>query len=140
MILKWVQAAIETCGVETQEVFTTEANMLIEGVSNLYATPGASPLWDRFENDISRRRSDGEQLVEHLCPNSPILLFNDEGVWKGFKFASGADLCCVLHESPGFEFYVTDGDLSYVVCYNHHEYIIGVGDAYDLVLKLTDNW
>jgi hypothetical protein len=54
-------------------------------------------------------------------------------VWK---FSGGPDLLCVLNECPALEFYVCDEDASYLLCSNHHDFIIGWGAAEPWVERL----
>jgi hypothetical protein len=55
------------------------------------------------------------------------MLFQEEGEVRGYEFSSAEDLRLVLAESAGFEFYVTNKEVDFVLCHNHHDFIIGVG-------------
>ena len=46
-----------------------------------------------------------------------------------FEVSSGDALDLLLGETTGFEFYVTDADASYLVCFNHHDFLVCLGDA-----------
>ena len=56
-----------------------------------------------------------------------LLLFNPYDAKEVFRFASGVDLSMVLGDTFGFEFYVTDETVSYCVCFNHHDMLLGAG-------------
>lgn len=45
------------------------------------------------------------------------------------KFTSASDLIDTLEEMYGTEFYVTNEDVSYLFCFNHHDVLIAYGDA-----------
>ena len=41
-----------------------------------------------------------------------------------------------LKKMYGFEFYVFDSSISYLICFNHHDQLIGVGSAKEWVNSL----
>jgi hypothetical protein len=46
-----------------------------------------------------------------------------------FALARRRDAVAVLAESTGFEFYLTDIDATFLLCFNHHDFLIAAGDA-----------
>jgi hypothetical protein len=54
-------------------------------------------------------------------------------VWK---FRNGSDLLRVLEDCPALEFYVSDEEASYLLCSNHHDFVIGWGAASQWVGRL----
>lgn len=46
-----------------------------------------------------------------------------------FLIRSGEDLNYLLSETYGFEFYITDKECSYLLCFNHHDILYGCGRA-----------
>lgn len=58
-----------------------------------------------------------------------LIMFYDFDSWVVMRINNGSDLTLLLGESYGFEFYVMDQNLTYVVCFNHHDQLICVGEA-----------
>lgn len=48
-----------------------------------------------------------------------------------FLIRTGEDLNYLLSETYGFEFYITDKECSYLLCFNHHDILYGCGRAED---------
>jgi hypothetical protein len=87
-----------------------------------------------------------KEPVAHKVPPEPIsfiqsLLPPDEPVW--FVAEDGGDkkignfwlyegtpsaACAVLHECPAFEYYMVDKKLRWLICENHHGYVIASGE------------
>ena len=86
-------------------------------------------LWEAFRGDTARRRSDGWSLICDYPEPSPILIFQDGDEFGAYEFSSPEDLRTVLAELPGFEFYVTNQGAGFVLCHNHHDFMVGVGEC-----------
>ena len=54
---------------------------------------------------------------------------------EALRFQSGTDLVAVLEESHRSEFYVTNDNVSWLIAYNDHDYLIGVGEAADWIAQ-----
>ena len=65
------------------------------------------------------------------------MFFNKCDDEHAFLIANGVELQTILGESFGFEFYITDKDQSYVICFNHHEVLYGCGAAREWVEELA---
>jgi hypothetical protein len=93
--------------------------------------------WDDRSAPDGRLRPDGWELVPTYMGAEPCLMFLDgaDVIWK---FATGNDLLRVLKECPALEFYVCNEDAGYLLCSNHHDYLIGWGTAGTWVAKLDD--
>jgi hypothetical protein len=57
------------------------------------------------------------------------LFFDLSEAIEMFHVPSGASLDQLLHNTYGFEFYVTDRDGTYLIGFNHHDVLIGCGTA-----------
>ena len=53
-----------------------------------------------------------------------------------FKIKNGNDLYYLLSETSGFEFYITDFNYSYLICFNHHDILYGCGRAKEWIAGL----
>ena len=79
-------------------------------------------IWEQFKECSHYQNSDAwSKIGDYVKENNCIMFFNkcdDEHV---FLIANGVELQTILGESFGFEFYITDRDQSYVICFNHHD-------------------
>lgn len=58
-----------------------------------------------------------------------IIFFNPADEPTMFAFKHGAQVVPVLEETPAFEFYLTDAGATYLLCFNHHDFLIAAGAA-----------
>lgn len=130
-IAREVQRAIDETGVGARRLTAEEYLELRRRIQERF-TGGASrwPLWESFKfpsavHDPDAWRSIGEFVGTSEC----LLLFNPVDAEDAFEFTSGSDLTTVLGETFGFEFYVVDAGLSYCICHNHHDILLGAGAA-----------
>ena len=70
---------------------------------------------------------------EKVCP---ILLFNEADDKNAFWIANGEELQKILEDSFGFEFYIIDCEQSYLICFNHHDILYGLGEAKEWVEQI----
>lgn len=75
-----------------------------------------------------RQRPDGWELIPKYVGANVCLMFQ-EGADEIWKFHNGSDLLRVLNDCPALEFYVCDEEASYLLCHNHHDFLIGWGEA-----------
>ena len=66
-----------------------------------------------------------------------LLVVGDARGQCGFRFEHIEELERVLDETSAFELYLTDPQSSYVVAFNHHDMLIGTGDATAWVRSLA---
>jgi hypothetical protein len=91
---------------------------------------GAWPLWDGPSDNPSLQAVDAWEEMGEFLADSPCLLFwNPTSDRNVLRFEIGRDLVKVLEEAPTNEFYVTDDARSYLLCFNHHQYLIAAGRA-----------
>ena len=93
--------------------------------------------WDDAAAPDGQLRPDGWEMIPRYVGAATCLMFLDraQSFWR---FKSGADLLRILKECPVLEFYVCDPEASYLLCSNHHDYLIGWGAAQQWVDKLHD--
>ncbi|EGK09931.1 hypothetical protein HMPREF9374_2734 [Desmospora sp. 8437] len=68
-------------------------------------------------------------MGEFVDNSKVILFFNDEREDYGFYLFSGSDLVEILEETNEDEFYLTDPEVSYLLCFNHHDHLLSSGAA-----------
>jgi hypothetical protein len=135
-----MQEGIEAAGVAAQLLTEETIRHLLSVIQHRYVDAGDEDrnLWERFRCDTSRRRADWSLICDYASQR-PILLCNEGDRFLGFQFDSGADLRAVLNNCPGFEFYVVDEGVSFVLCHNHHDYLVGVGACKSWLSMLRDD-
>lgn len=87
-------------------------------------------LWESFKAFAVKQTDDGWQKLCDFVGNKTCLMFfdnmEDESV---FVLKNGQDLYTLLSEMYGFEFYITDFETEYLLCFNHHDCLLGCGRA-----------
>lgn len=64
------------------------------------------------------------------------MFFDDCDDKNVIKIDNGNDLYRILYEMYGFEFYITNYETNYVICFNHHDCLIGCGMARNWIENL----
>lgn len=87
-------------------------------------------MWESFRDCASVQYPGAWRwITEFVGPRECILLFNETEDEEMFSVSSGSALGELLEETYGFEFYVTDRDVAYLICFNHHDFLICCGTA-----------
>ena len=91
--------------------------------------------WDDSAAPQGQLRPDGWTLIAEYVGATTCLVFLDgaKAIWK---LENGGDLRRVLNECPAVEFYVCDENADYLLCSNHHDFVIGWGVAASWVENL----
>ncbi|MCI8557715.1 MAG: hypothetical protein HFI19_08125 [Lachnospiraceae bacterium] len=77
-----------------------------------------------------------KDFVKH---NECVMFFNQAEEKEMFLVQSGEDLNYILSETYGFEFYITDKQYSYLLCFNHHNILYGCGVAEEWINTIRGN-
>ncbi|WP_448040217.1 hypothetical protein [Bradyrhizobium liaoningense] len=132
--MNYVSAAIRDTGVQA-EVLNEENRKAL--VVRLHERLGVDVMsrapWERGRE--GKQRPDGWKLIPDYVGANECLMFL-EGADEVWKFRSGRDLLRVLNDCPAVEFYVCSGDASYLLCHNHHDFVVGWGAASEWVQRL----
>ena len=64
-----------------------------------------------------------------------ILFFNQIECKKAYGFYDANNLCTIIGETYDFEFYITDLDGSFILCFNHEEILCGCGNIINKMKK-----
>ena len=92
--------------------------------------------WQNLVNTESYHDSDAWKLLKEYIGNEEVLLFvNPEDEQTMWKFDNGIDLEFLLSESTGFPFCITSKKANYILCFEDHNCLIGVGEAASWVKK-----
>lgn len=89
--------------------------------------PGRT-MWERVLFDVSVQDVEGWRHLCLLVGDSACVLFADrEDSQEMILCDSGTALLAVLEHSPHFEFYVTDQEVRFLACFNHHDFLMVAG-------------
>jgi len=124
-----ISSALHATGVHAQVLDAAEKRALVVRLRERLGVDVTSHApWDNSAGPDGHLRPDGWELIPTYVGAVPCLMFLDRAntVWK---FRCGADLLRVLGECPALEFYVCDQEASYLLCSNHHDFVIGWGTA-----------
>lgn len=88
------------------------------------------PLWDGPGDDPSFQSEGSWTVLPEFIGDAPCIIFWEPRTErKLLRFERGQDLVRVLEECHRMEFYVVDEVLSYMICYNEHDFLIASGSA-----------
>lgn len=136
MIFDHLRTAIFDAGVQVALVSEAERQVILTRLrERLGVDISNNAPWDDDAAPVGHLRPDGWELIPGFVGDVGCLLILP-GAHNLWKFRDGDDLLRVLKECPAFEFYVCDEDASYLVCSNHHDFIIGWGSALPWVAGL----
>lgn len=85
-------------------------------------------IWENLRKSVVVSDTNGwTKLANYVKQNSCIMFFdeNDEAI----SIKNGDELYTLIYEMYGFEFYITNNMTDYLLCFNHHDCIIGCGEA-----------
>ncbi|EKQ50589.1 MULTISPECIES: DUF6756 family protein [unclassified Clostridium] len=130
-IYEEIKSAIGTLKIIVREVPEKEADEIVNNTITKY-TKGSNDryLWEGFINEVSVQDKDAWQWIDKFIDNSEaIMFFNPLDEKRAFLFSNGKDVVETLSETYGFEFYLTNRTLDYLLCFNHHDVLIANGSA-----------
>jgi hypothetical protein len=135
-----ILAAEREHSLGVQLLTAAERDQLRERIVSKYG--GRSDrIWETAEECTALQDSEGWRWIrEFIGPRSCVLLFDLSEEVEMFQVPSGASLDQLLHNTFGFEFYVTDLDCTYLIGFNHHDVLVCCGSAEEwLQGRLTES-
>jgi len=88
------------------------------------------PLWDGPTEYPAIQDPAAWRLIADFVHDEPCLLLWDPSTERRIlRIERGQELIRVLDEVHRSEFYVTDPALSFMLCFNHHDFLIAGGRA-----------
>jgi hypothetical protein len=139
IVMSFIEEAIlEACsatGCQVRQLNRDESMAIWKCVEDSFtAYHGQSPLWERLEDDLSKYDPDGWRAIGEFPYDGRITLFFDKNnETTMYSINNCSDVVKLLSECPGFVFYITDANCSFLLCHNDHDYLIGAGIAKDWV-------
>jgi hypothetical protein len=141
-IREQIITATKSQNIKIREIEIEEIEFLINQLKNKFATANDPSivlpeeknvlLWETLKDDESVRHKEAWRWLDDLIGNNEsIMFFNPSDEATAFLFNKGDDIVSILNETFGFEFYLTNQDTEYLVCFNHHDVLIACGLARD---------
>ena len=132
-ILKEVSEAIRAAGVNGHVIADMDSESILSNLrERLGNAKAGGALWEALANKVSCHDPNAWRWIsDYVRGRTCLLAIRPTLERAAFEFASGEDLVRVLGECSAFEFYVTDKEFSFLLCFNHHDYLIASGAAID---------
>lgn len=107
-------------------------NNIVNALRSKYSTSNrhSAFLWDGLLDASFVCDINGWTRIKYFINGDPcILIISDGGKERAFEIMNGTDLDLLLANAFSFEFYITDSSCSFLICFNHHNQLIGCGSA-----------
>jgi len=126
-------SAIQATGARARAALNRDSSVLLSELRLRFGEVGkGGELWEGLSSSFGYCGVEASRLASDFTSGQACLLLVPSRLERTvFEFDDGAELTNVLARCSGFEFYVTDDRLSYVLCANHHDYLIAAGSAKD---------
>jgi len=129
LVMEFVSSALSAARVQAEVLSASARRALVVRLRERFGLDvTAHQAWDMKTGSYGKRRPDGWERIPTFVGDTACCMFVD-GAAIVWKFSDGSDLLRVLKECPALEFYICDQDASYLLCSNHHDFIIGWGAA-----------
>lgn len=130
-----VLIAAKQVGCNASALTSAEGSQLLEDVRQKFSTGIKSAyFWETIKDKSSVQNKEAWSWIGDFIKEKPaIMLFADSKNDAGVEFEKGGCIVKTLWECTGFEFYLTNRETDYLICFNHHDFLIGVGEAQDWV-------
>ncbi len=137
-ILDEIASAIETLGLSEKDCALLD-DAKASGVRNRIAesflsVPDSKWWWEHFKLDsVSIRCADqmGFKRLPELVPDAdaPLFFVAEDSSLPFYPVyeASARVVSAIIGECYGFEYYLVPEDYAWLLCENHHDYLIGAG-------------
>ena len=136
-ITKEINKIIKDYHLKSYSLSKNEMDYLYTHIIKHYCIKYTPFIWESFKDYTYYQHSNAWALIyDYIKDNECIMFFNKSDDRNGFLISNGAELQKILEESFGFEFYITDRNLSYLLCFNHHDILYGLGKAKDWVKEV----
>lgn len=133
-----ILAAEREHSLGVQLLSAAERDLLRERIFSLYGGR-SNRVWETVDGCVSVQNSQGwEWIGELVGSRSCVLLFDLGAEIDMFRVPSGSALDQLLGNTFGFEFYVTDTEGTYLMCFNDHDMLIGCGGAREWLGRRLD--
>lgn len=120
-----IYEACSNLGITIEELLSEQADDIRFRVSTKFANGVTYWLWSSLSKPHYGIREKGSwKFIEKLnLPSNLILFFNKNDEIAIFTKVSLEGIVKIIDYCAPFEFYITDFDANFLVCYNHHDYL-----------------
>ena len=139
-IRKQILDASKNLNIEVEEIGDFEKEEFLKDIQSKYLLTQLNfPLWERLKEADSKCNENAWQWVQDYIQNTNVILFFNPSDEKGiFKLKSGEDVVNILGEMFDIEFYLSNRETKYLLCYNHHNILLASGDAKQWLEKYSE--
>jgi hypothetical protein len=133
MVAKEVSRSILDLGISAKKLDAQQRAAVRTRVEDCNSPNSRTwPLWEAVRFGASVHDAQGWQRIAEYVGDEPCyMMFNPDDCADIFRFDSGHHLARVLNDTVGFEFYVTDEESTFLLCFNHHDMLLANGRATD---------
>jgi hypothetical protein len=125
-----MRLAITNMGANARVVDGLGAIAMDHIVARYARRDGDGEPWERLIDSVGYQEPNGWRWIgEYVTERAAILAFPSRIETAGVVFANGAELPAIVERCSGVELYVTDEAYEFLLCFNHHEFIIAAGAA-----------
>jgi len=87
-------------------------------------------LWEYLNDSLAIQNPSAWRWISEFNTTDPIILFfNPSDEKSAFEFPDIHNIIDILKDTFGFEFYLCNKNLDYLLCFNHHDFLIACGTA-----------
>lgn len=125
--------------VKIKKIGIEERNEILDSIFNKYINVSRKDvcLWEKLIHYEALQDAQAWSYIKDFVEdNNCIMFFNQEEEKEMFLIQSGEDLNYTLSETYGFEFYITNKQCSYLLCFNDHDILYGCGIAEKWIKKM----
>jgi hypothetical protein len=113
-----------------KELSPEESAIIRESTSIKYADGRKDWLWERMPNATKVHNPNGWQWIgEFIAGIEVVMFFNEREDQSVLRWKDSSLVNTALRETEGFEFYITNSDTQFLICFNQHDYLIASGSA-----------
>jgi hypothetical protein len=125
-------AAIDASGAQAR-VRSELGLVVLEQLETRFAHQAPrGELWERLNDSAGHQNAEAWRWIASYLTGRPcILAFSPKDEVDAVELDDGSELVPVLEKCPGFAFYVTNASYSFLLCFNHHDFLIAAGEARD---------
>lgn len=136
-IKEQIEVAAQSENIEIKKISVVETKNIFYQLAAKYSDGKmVFPLWEHFTQDLAVTNADAWQWIDEFIANSDaILLFNPTDLSNSFEVVGGKNVVKILAEMFSVEFYVTNKEGDYILCFNHHNVLIACGKSMEWLKK-----
>ncbi len=135
-----IQNALKILKINAKILQQEEVEKIIDGIYSKYTNGKTNRcLWENTINDVRIvSENDWKWIGKYIGISEAIMFFEPMDEKIAFVFSNGEDIFRVLEECYGFEFYLTNLNLDYLLTYDHHNVLGAVGNAAKQLQKFKE--